>query len=59
MTRPRPLLPALVAVGLREAVGPRQDHLIRLPGEADVVLAVPECRRTSNGMPGRAVVDGR
>ncbi|MGC5054940.1 hypothetical protein ACLQ2S_26245 [Micromonospora sp. DT48] len=57
MTRPRPLPPALVVVGLRGAVDLRQDDVIRLLGEVDAVLAVPECRRTSIGMRGRAVFD--
>ncbi len=39
MTRPRPLPPAVVVVGLRGAVDLRQDDVIRLPGEVDVVLA--------------------
>ncbi|MBQ1052274.1 hypothetical protein KBX50_27945 [Micromonospora sp. C51] len=58
MTRPRPL-PALVVVGLRAAVDLRQDDLIRPPGEVDVVLSLPECRRTSNGTRGRAMVHVR
>ncbi|WBB91437.1 hypothetical protein [Verrucosispora sp. WMMC514] len=39
MTRLRPIPPALVVVGLCGAVDLRQDDVVRLPGEVDVVLA--------------------